>query len=541
MTRYWHTLRWLKPVQWYGRARFLIHRPRPNGKPAPAMREPTASWRACARSIRLLSPASMQFLGVTRELAQPGDWNRADWPKLWLYNAHYFDDLVASDAAARGDWHHALIARWVAENPPVTGYGWEPYPLSLRIVNWIKWATAGNDLSAPARHSLAVQVRQLVRRLEVHLQANHLWANAKALVFAGAAYQGAESATWLAKGLQLIERELDEQILADGGHVERSPMYHAIVLEDLLDLLQLASVFPQVIEEDAAQRWQEAAQRMLHTLKVMSHPDGDIAMFNDAAIGTAPAHAALRAYASELGIEADSHPLPAMAALPDTGYVRLEAGPAVLIADVGVIGPDYQPGHAHADTLSFELSLHGQRLLVNAGTSTYEASALRLWQRGSAAHNTVCVDGRNSSDVWGNFRVARRARPHAVRWHTEAACLALEAAHDGFRHLPGKVGHWRRWELSTTGLRVIDRLVGHFAEARARFRFAPGVVVSVDHGARGTACAGKRQLAWHASGARNVRVVGESWYPGFGQEAPCQVLELILGPGEALFELTWDA
>ena len=79
------------------------------------------------------------------------------------------------------------------------------------------------------------------------------------------------------------------------------------------------------------------------------------------------------------------------------------------LLDVAPVGPDYLPGHAHADTLSFELSLFGQRVLVNSGTSQYEAGPERSRQRGTAAHNTVIVDGHDSSEVWAGFRVARRA------------------------------------------------------------------------------------------------------------------------------------
>jgi len=100
--------------------------------------------------------------------------------------------------------------------------------------------------------------------------------------------------------------------------------------------------------------------------------------FNDAAFDIAPTLAALTEYAAALGVACDMAPLADIEALTGSGYVRLQIGPAVMIADVGEIGPDHLPGHAHADTLSFELSLRGQRVLVNGGTSTYEVGAERL-------------------------------------------------------------------------------------------------------------------------------------------------------------------
>src|SRR5690606_8115464 len=141
--RYWHTLRWLRPVQLYGRVWFRLYRPRPDLRPAPPLREATDRWMAFPRAPSMTGPDAFRFLSMERRLVAPADWNRSDWPKLWLYNAHYFDDLVADGAEARQDWHRGLIARWIAENPAGQGNGWEPYPASLRIVNWLKWLLAG--------------------------------------------------------------------------------------------------------------------------------------------------------------------------------------------------------------------------------------------------------------------------------------------------------------------------------------------------------------------------------------------------------------
>ncbi|KFN51442.1 hypothetical protein P873_02600 [Arenimonas composti TR7-09 = DSM 18010] len=515
MSRYWHTLRWLKPVQIYGRAWFRLARPRPDQSPPPALRIPATHWQRCARAASMTGPRRLRFLGVERELAGPGDWNRADWPKLWLYNAHYFDDLAADDADARAGWHRELMRRWIAENPPPAGNGWEPYPASLRIVNWIKWALAVEALAPEAVHSLAVQARFLRRRLEIHLLGNHLWANAKGLLFAGAFFSGDEAAGWLRKGAAILRHELDEQILADGGHFERSPMYHAILLEDVLDLLQLDRAFPGALPVDLVATLAAAAPRMLRWLRVMSHPDGEIAFFNDAAFGIAPRLAELQAYAAALGIAFDTAPLAEIEALPDSGYVRLQAGPAVLIADIAPVGPDYIPGHAHADTLSFELSLHGRRALVNGGISTYDAGPLRHRQRRTAAHNTVTVDGADSSEVWGAFRVARRARPFDVAWRREGDTLVVHGAHDGYRRLPGRVYHARTWRLDEHGLEVRDALTGRFSGATARFRFAP---------------TDPPPLTWSSSAPAAIEA--GAWYPRFGAESSCEVLT-VHGDGPA--------
>src|SRR5439155_3503852 len=110
------------------------------------------------------------------------------------------------------------------------------------------------------------QARWLRGRLEHHLLGNHLWANAKALVFAGAWFEGAEAERWLDTGVRLLRREFAEQILADGGHFERSPMYHAIALADVLDLCALDIALPGVLPAPAVARWRESVPRMLHWL-----------------------------------------------------------------------------------------------------------------------------------------------------------------------------------------------------------------------------------------------------------------------------------
>ncbi len=539
LVRYWQTVRYLRPVQLYGRLWFRLNKPVPDLRAAPMLRGAVGVWKGCSRPSSMRDAATFQFLGVERTIASAADWNRGDWPKLWLYNAHYFDDLLASSPKARTAWHTSLVTRWITENPPGLGNGWEPYPSSLRIVNWVKWALSGHALDDAATQSLVVQVRFLRKRLEIHLLGNHLWANAKALLFAGAFFDGDEAAAWHAKGLALLRHELEEQILADGGHFERSPMYHAIVLEDILDLVQLAAIYPGLFLEADVGRWRAVAERMLHWLRVMSHPDGAIAFFNDAAFDIAPDTAALDDYARVLDIAVANTALNDIEALVESGYVRLQAGVAVLIVDVAAIGPDYLPGHAHADTLSFELSLDQRRVLVNGGTSTYEATSERLHQRRTAMHNTVLVDGVDSSEVWGSFRVARRARPFDVHWGQTGNTLWVEAAHDGYQRLPGAVIHRRRWELHVAGLRVTDTLTGRFQTAVAHFRLAPDLSPMAS-GKVIAEAPDERQLQWRSRGQTGTTVMPSTWHPRFGVSESCRVLALSFTGPTLETEFLWS-
>ena len=539
---YWHTLRHLRPVQFYGRLWFRLHRPQADLAPAPALRTPTGPWTAAARRNPSLSgPRDFVFLGQGGRLEEVG-WDGPQREKLWRYNQHYFDDLNAGGAAARRAWHQALLADWVQHNPPGTGNAWEPYPTSLRIVNWVKWSLSGQALSAACLHSLAVQVRWLRQRLERHLLGNHLFANAKALVFAGLHFEGPEARGWLQLGLRILQRELKEQVLADGGHFERSTLYHALALEDMLDLCNAMRCQVQALspaEQGLAAQWRETAAHMQRWLQDLRHPDGEIAFFNDAALGVAPSCIELGAYARRLELPAP--PAPAARWLDSSGYARLQNGPAVALLDMARVGPDYLPGHAHADTLSFELSLHGQRLLVNSGTSCYGASAERLRQRGTAAHNTVVVDGQDSSQVWSGFRVARRARPLSPQVSLDPEVQQASCAHDGYRRLPGAPVHRRRWRLDGQGLLVQDEVRGPHHTAQARFHFHPDVRVEIepDHRHGRATLSGGPEVRWQAT-AGLARLEASTWHPRFGQSLPNRCLALDLVDGHAGLQLNWS-
>ncbi|MCX7167921.1 MAG: alginate lyase family protein [Rhodocyclales bacterium] len=536
--RYWHTIRYLKPVQIYGRLWYRLVRPKPDLRPAPALSEASGIWKRCARKPSMLGASVFRFLSVTRELSAATDWNRQDWPKLWLYNLHYFDDLNADDAALRVAWHRALMARWIAENPSAAGNGWEPYPLSLRLVNWVKWAAAGNALESDVVQSIAVQARWLMGRLEWHLLGNHLLANAKALVFAGTFFAGPEADGWRDKGLAILRREHAEQILDDGGHFERSPMYHAIILEDLLDLIQLAVLWPGVVDAALVAEWSQKATRMLHWLAEMTHPDGGIALFNDAAFGIAPDPAALAVYAAALEIPKPQD-LSSVTLLAESGYARMQQGEAVLIADVGEIGPDYLPGHAHADTLSFELSVFEQRVVVNSGTSEYGLGAERLRQRGTAAHSTVQIAGADSSEVWSGFRVARRARPVGLSVSEDEDVVKVACAHDGYRRLPGRPLHRRTWRMTAHGLQVSDAIEGGFEEAVARYHLHPAVSVSGEGGDGVLRLPDGHTMRWAVTGG-SARLVASTWHPEFGRSIASTCIELVFEGPQATMEFFWD-
>ena len=538
---YWRTLRHLKPGQIAGRIAFRLRRPRADERAAPPLRAASGAWVRPARRLQSLDAGGVfDLLGERHALADVG-WQGPGVARLWRYHQHYFDDLRAFGADERSAWHRELVERWIADNPPGRGPGWEPYPLSLRIVRWIQWLLADNAPTPRMVASLAVQARFLTQRLETHLLGNHLFANAKALVMAGLYFTGGEAQAWLRSGAQILAREIPEQILADGGQFERSPMYHALALEDVLDLIAAVDALGGGLADAAALRGALAARvpAMLRWLAAMTHPDGTLGRFNDCADDVAPANAELFRVAAELGFAAPAFDGgDSVVVLADSGYVRIECGAAVALVDVAPVGPDYLPGHAHADTLSFELSLAGRRVVVNGGTSCYGEGAERRRERSTAAHSTVEVGGESSSEVWAGFRVGRRARPERPTVERDGAAVLVACAHDGYSHLPGRPVHRRRWRFDAAGLVVVDTLEGAVPPALARFHLAPGLAIAqagdrwrvVEHGAT---------LAEVEVVAGAARVEASFHAPRFGVVVPTACLAVSLAGGRAETRWTW--
>lgn len=472
------------------------------------------------------------------------DWNLEYLDKIWLYNLHYQDDLNA--VCSRPAVSSRLVEYWIACNPPLSGNGWEPYCISLRVVNWIKFFTGMRAGRVPTKwvRSLETQCSVLEQQLEYHLLANHLFANAKALVFAGVFFSGSRGERWLSKGLSILDRQIVEQFCEDGGHFELSPMYHATLLWDLADLINLAqSVDIFELRHRIAVLKNTFIDGMVW-LESMVHPDCDISFFNDSTLGIAPTIADLRAYGAFLNIEVPCFKLHRKVSIrhfADSGYGVIDwPDSARCIADVGMVGPDYQPGHAHADTLSCELSLFGQRVLVNSGISQYGENAERNRQRSTAAHNTVEVDGENSSEVWAGFRVARRAYPLDVEYSETEDCIRLAASHSGFRRLKGKVTHSRTWEARYFQLRVTDRLDGQYERALGFWHLHPNIRVSLRDKSTVDLALPSGQTAVLSIAGAELALEDTTWHPGFGKSVPNTRIVFKFSSPTVVTEVCWS-
>lgn len=395
-----------------------------------------------------IADGRIQFLNVPDELETEIDWKPSNKSRLWRYNLHYFQYLHPKGGMTPRDGI-ALMHRWIQDNPPGTEDAWDPFPISLRLVNWIKYLCGATDLSdhewKEVTASMYQQATWLEYSLERHLLANHFFKNLKALVFAGFFFEGNDAERWLAKSCRLLIGEIAEQILPDGGHFERSPMYHAMILEDCLDIINLYKAETPSIYEELKAVISSRCPSMVNFLTGMTHPDKNIALFNDSAFGIELPPNEIYQYAASLLTRQTQRPGEKFRSFPDSGYYVISPTKADrMIIDCGPVGPDYQPGHAHCDTLSYELSLDGRRIVVDSGVYDYEDSAIRQYVRSTRAHNTVMVNGLEQSELWKAFRVGRRARPLYARIEqTGPRRFQFFGAHDGYSKILGNLIHQR--------------------------------------------------------------------------------------------------
>tara|TARA_B100000795_G_scaffold243342_1_gene207136 strand:- start:6803 stop:8443 length:1641 start_codon:yes stop_codon:yes gene_type:complete len=472
---YFHTLRYLRFRQIFFQVLRRVYRSKPQKiNFIPKLR--TAKFffiTPCLKRKSLDGPKTFNFFNELGNLDNIR-WDGREKEKLWRYNQNYFDDLNAENAKERLNWHKNLLENWVLENSLGNTVGWDPYPLSLRAINWIKWDLREKELTDNCKKSLFMQGLFLEKNLEYHILGNHLFSNAKALIFLGCYFDNPEADRWLNLGIEIISTEINEQVLGDGGNYELSPMYHNIFLEDILDLINILKAF-----EFNSQHIQLMGVidfkviKMIEWMSKMMFIDGTISSFNDSANNVAITPLKIIDYSHRLGFQLseEEHPKNIICNhLKDSGYVAIQKDKLKMIIDVGKLGPDYLLAHSHADTLSFELAMANERIFVNSGTSCYGINERRLFERSTKAHNTVEVDNSSSSEVWSSFRVAKRAYPKNLVLKVNTEEVFIKCSHDGYQKiLKGKINHSRSWKVSNKKITIKDKVDGRYKSATARF------------------------------------------------------------------------
>lgn len=485
---------------------------------------------------KITSELNANFLNYEKKLNFPSDWNDISHSKLWTYNLHYFEDFSCNLIHEKQKFYSDYLNLWIKQNPPGDGVGWEPYPTSLRISNLLKASLCGFPLSKIQIESIYMQSSFLINNLEKHLLCNHYFVNLKAIFFSGVMFGNKK---WFEFASEQLIKEIDEQIMSDGEHFELSPMYHSLILVDLLDIYNLCLSYPSNEVNYLKKSLKKSIPKMLNFLDLMTHGDGGLSFFNDSVDGISPSTKLISQYAKLLSFELKSRDLNKLEINSfASGYMTIVNNQNKLIFNAANIGPNYNPGHAHADTFSFELSIKDERVFVNSGISHYNNNKDRLKQRSTMLHNTVEVDRKNSSQVWSSFRVAKRAEVIFQSHKLDGKNAILCGKHNGYKGLFKGTNHKREIILAENDLYINDFLDGSFKSAIARYHFHPDLEVSILKNI--VLVKGKKFKLIGDLKKHKARIIDAHYYPEFGKVLNNKCLEIIFISNKNNINFQWS-
>ena len=497
---YLHTIRYLRPSQLYAGVRWRLRksqRSRPAEVSEPLRNEtriksallqlgPDRSRKAVSRAEEV-GRRHFRFLNVST-LLPVIDWQAEYINRLWTYNLHYFDyalDLAwafnETGNRSYAETFVSLAQDWIRFTPRRTGDAWDPYPISLRTVNWLYSLVLFGDAvdTKPRRvilRSVVDQLRVLTNSVEWHILGNHVLKNLKALLIGSLFFEG-EIAIRHRREREFWN-ELRKQVNEDGMHYEASPMYHAIVLGDVLEIADLVRSVGDEIPPDIL----ACVRRMTQALARLSRANGAIRLLNDSAIGVAPSSEYLHALAETVLGRVDAEPPPRWSLTP-TGYhgYRDPEGRLDLIIACRGPSPSFQPGHSHSDILSFELDVNGAPVIVDSGVHGYDGDPYREYVRSTRAHNTVVIAGKDQSEQWATFRFARRAKKVFGASRLDQGVYTFEGSYKPYH--AKRTTHRRTIRVEPNGLRVIDAVTGSAnRQVESFLHFHPDFVASVEDG-----------------------------------------------------------
>jgi uncharacterized heparinase superfamily protein len=427
---------------------------------------------------RRIGEGRFKFLNREVVYRDEPNWHDPDVPQLWRFHLHYFNYVrelairaAAGEREAAYATFRALVDSWLRRNRYLLGDGWQAYTASVRVVNWCHalQSFAVELKKDPDFHqrlvgSLYGQVRFVAENLETDVRGNHLLKNLRAIIWGGVVFEGQEPNRWLDHALRMLEVEIGEQVLGDGGHFERAPGYHLLVLCDVVETIEFLR------RNRAVPLWLDnARERMFDFLDAILPPDGRLPLFKDTTLENDPHPLDLFTGSGIYSTLIFGEPAPLAVRKPArppellcaSGYAVVRSPRHHLVVDVGKPCPDYLPAHAHADMFSFELTIDGSPVVVDAGVYEYAAGKWRDHFRSTRVHNTVEVAGANQSEVWGSFRVARRAVPKNVTVRNLDGITIVQGEHDGYMRLFPPVMHRRTLASIDDSLWiVIDELFG---------------------------------------------------------------------------------
>lgn len=438
---------------------------------------PADMWPGEAERGKWLCSGAFALDG--EHIAMHGDcWEPEGVSACWLSHMHGFSwlrDLRALGGDEARRQAREMISSWMSRYRNWSDFAWKTGLTGRRVANWIALydfygASATREFQQDLFESLARQARHLSRTLPGSAEGLEKLYGIRGLAFAGLAFSGRQG--WVAQALDLLQQETKKQILPDGGHISRNPQQLLEALKIFVDIRAaiLAAGYP------APEQITYTIDRMAQALRFFRYADKGLTVFNGSQEGDAVLVDAVLARANTQG--------KILSALPHSGYQRITLGRSVLMLDAGSPPPWPHDAGAHAAPLAFEFCYGKERVFVSCGTHPLDG-AWRDSLRATAAHNTLCIDHRNSCEIREDGHFGRKAQNVTIERQAAHDAVLVEVSHDGYVPLNG-ITHRRRFYLGDHGhdLRGEESLtcttgLGKPAEIALRFHLHPKVQASL--------------------------------------------------------------
>ncbi|MBI96469.1 hypothetical protein CL656_04930, partial [bacterium] len=435
------------------------------------------------------SVITFTFLNQSKYLYWPIKWDQKNFSRLWQFNLHYFDwtrdwlnhKIIYNTWPEESCFLESLIDNWIASVKPPLSDGWHSYTLSLRIRNWFWLFTFCPELINNYRiNSLWEQMCWLYAHPENCHGGNHWIENLTALGIISLQFKSKFTKRISEYSLSHLKKELEFQVLSDGGHEERSASYHILILDRLVELgfvLRSVNKISTPWLDNAIKKmtfWLENIQINQSKYPIFNDSSSDICSDLDIVLRFAISYLSntilpgnsLRSNISKLGYQVpDYHQkkitfqpyqtkriFPSVTDLKETGWIILRTSNKWELAlKSGPSSPKHPAAHAHSDLLSFDLWHRGNPIFCETGTSVYgEDLNRRNFERSSPAHNSLQIGlkqlgkirWKEPVEVWGTFRTGRKAEPNCRGSGKKCEWVWCCASHDGFKSIQSSHLRW---------------------------------------------------------------------------------------------------
>lgn len=441
-------------------------------------------------------------------------WAPENADHIWQSHMHSFNwlrDLRALDGAIAREQGRLMIESWIERYESWNAQSWRTDLIAQRLSMWICHyeffcANANEEFEDKLLASIVKQAKHLSNTLGTPTGLDKLSA-IKGLLYSGIALEGHER--WIEQALDALENAIKKQILPDGGHVSRCP-------ETMLDALEIMADIRSALKAGAypvPEFLSDTITNMSSALRALRYRDRKFGVFHGSQEGDITTIDSILA-------QAGTH-TKAKKSLPETGFERLELGRSLLVMDTGTAPANPYDKQAHASALAFEFCYGKERLFVSCGshpTSQEWQDALRF----TAAHNTACLDMRNSCEIRKDGHFGRKVTNATLhREETKDAALLI-ASHNGYVPLNG-ITHTRKLYISDEGhdMRGEDDFACAFelikpVETSLRFHLHPNVQASFIKEGEEILLRMPGGIGWRFKRSAGVLAIEDSLYLGEG-------------------------